>query len=191
MRLCSVALATAAEESAEEESAEEESPARPQPKSRRPLGQTALDVVLKRVNVTRVSRKDASMMYMGNCTEVLDHFKKKNKNKVSTANMRSYFKTKAGAKVWEGLDIGPLDGYEFDHIFPVSNGGYEYPYNYFVMPKALNNAPEFKYYGQEKEAYIGVNPKFAKDARNFEKWIRNRAANMINMAEFENERINM
>jgi len=131
------------------------------------------------------------MMYMGNCTEVLDHFKKKNKNKVSTANMRSYFKTKAGAKVWEGLDIGPLDGYEFDHIFPVSNGGYEYPYNYFVMPKALNNAPEFKYYGQEKEAYIGVNPKFAKDARNFEKWIRNRAANMINMAEFENERINM
>ena len=154
------------------------------------LAQQALNRVLSRVGAKVISRKDMLVMYMGNCVEVLQHFKKQKKNKVSTTMMRSYFKTIEGAKVWQQLDIGALCDYEFDHIYPVgAGGGYEYPYNYFVMPKVLNNAPEFKYYGQEKETYIG--PAVAKDARNFMRWIRSRAQNMIDMAEFEKERINM
>ena len=147
--------------------------------------------MLLRVGAKKITKEQARKRYMGNCVAVLNHFQDRGKNKVSTRKMRGYFRTTQGAKVWEELKIGRLEDFEFDHIYPLGNGGYEHPYNYFVMPRALNAAVEFKYFGIEKATYIGVDRNVFRDANNFMKWIRNRTENKIVMAEFAEERINM
>ena len=85
----------------------------------------ALKRVLHEVNKKRkekgwaklmpLTKEEQSRRYMGNCSEVIEHFK--NKNKVSNSELRYYFtKTKEVIKVWKMLDLGPIEQYEIDHV---------------------------------------------------------------------------
>ena len=147
-----------------------------------------LALELERTGCSKLSEAEAPLHYMGSCTEALEYFKRLGHNKVTTTKLRNYFKTCEGSDVWRRLGIGELDDYEFDHLLPMSSGGYEHPYNYFAMPKALNQSDAFKFYGVEKHTYIGE--KVAKTLKDYVDWNATQAQSMIEQAGFEQVRTN-
>ena len=145
-----------------------------------------LNLVLQHTGCKVLSKHEQAARYMGNCVEAIDHFKAQKKNKVTPANLRAYFKTERGGVVWRGLGLGNLEDYEFDHLHPMSSGGYEYLFNYFAMPKALNQSDNFKFYGVEKETYIGRD--VAKTLKNYQDWNTTQAQSQIPQAGFQQVR---
>ncbi len=145
-----------------------------------------LSAVLERTGCLPLSQAEQAVRYMGNCTEALDHFKQLGQNKVTPAKLRKYFQTIDGGDVWSGLGLGELSDFEFDHLLPMSSGGFEYLFNYFAMPKALNQCDEFKFYGVEKHTYIGRD--VARTLKNYVDWNAAQAQSLIAQAEFQQVR---
>lgn len=93
--------------------------------------------------------------YLGNLTSLLLHMSTQNKNTMSTAEVQAWFKTNLGSFPESYVKEGyKLDDCQIDHILPRSIGGADHPFNYFILPKEVNQRWS-GWWTKEKRAYMG------------------------------------
>lgn len=138
---------------------------------------------LEKYNLQLIDSNTQTRSYCGNIQELLSYMKENNKKKMKPGEIHRWLK-KHPEHIPETLRHKQ---FEIDHIVAASFGGPDHPYNYFIMPKEVNN--HFReYMTPAKLAYIGK--KNAAKAKAFVQWFKSQAQRFIDPNEFD-QQINM
>ena len=119
-------------------------------------------------------------LYLGNIPELIQHCNTKYTNGMSTRQVRAWLQKPENAhyipKYLEGTN------WAIDHIISDSIGGISHPYNFFLLPRVLNNA--FSGWATlEKRRCVGTAA--WRMALDLQRWYTLKAKALVNLSQFD------
>ena len=97
---------------------------------------------LARLRAPALTHDVQRMSYLGNCAELRAYMAKRGANTCSTATVRRWLTSPEAAGLADRLvaahGVSSFADLQVDHIVSARFGGPDHPFNYFVMPRALN-----------------------------------------------------
>ena len=98
---------------------------------------------LARLRAPALTHDVQRLSYLGNCAELRAHLAKRGANTCSTAAVRRWLTASPEAggladRLVAAHGVASFQDLQVDHIVSARFGGPDHPFNYFVMPRALN-----------------------------------------------------
>ncbi len=146
-----------------------------------------LNKILKNLDMRAATENMQKQSYLGNHADLLAHLRATDKQKMTTASVRTWLKKHdrfPAAYKRQGFSLEDCD---IDHILPRSIGGIDHPYNYYILPKKLNKRWS-GWWTAHKMTYMGTAN--AKAAKNFFLWVRGEGDRLqIDYNAFDQQRL--
>ena len=119
-------------------------------------------------------------LYLGNIPDLVKYANEKYPNGMSTRQVRGWLTRKENQRFIPNYLQGT--NYAVDHIISASIGGIDHPYNYFLLPRVLNNA--FSGWATiEKKRLVGKEA-WGK-ALDLQRWFSLKAKTKVDLSQFD------